>query len=165
MFQLNDITSDSRNSLQSQDNQTAEYYRDIAQKEIQRRNECIEKARNMYTRGLTSVAAYYSELAQVHKNKFEYANHCAATCFVNGQTTQKNACNSDGTLLDLHFLFVPEAIQILDIFIDNHLEKLHKTGKKSIHLYLITGRGSRSAGGKARIKPATISRLRKRNLK
>lgn len=156
--------SPSHQQQQTQQNKygDAEYYREIGQQELRLRNECLEKARNMYLRGLTSAALYYSELAQVHKNKYEQANQSAAIYFVNSHSQQHN---NNNTLLDLHYLYVSEALQVLDLFIDNHISQLQNTNKKCITLNLITGRGARSAGGRARVKPAVLRRLKQRHLK
>jgi DNA-nicking Smr family endonuclease len=66
--------------------------------------------------------------------------------------------------LDLHFYHVPEALQVLDVFLDEKIANLAEQHTKNT-VFIITGRGIHSAGGKSRIRPAVESRLRKRGLK
>lgn len=67
--------------------------------------------------------------------------------------------------IDLHYLFVNEALQVLDLFLDHHIKQLNKRSGNSIELFLITGRGQRSFKGKSKIKPAVKKRLDERQLK
>lgn len=69
------------------------------------------------------------------------------------------------TKIDLHYLFVNEALQVLDLFLDHHIKQLNKKGGGSTELFLITGRGQRSFKGKSKIKPAVKKRLDERKLK
>lgn len=73
--------------------------------------------------------------------------------------------NDEDNTLDLHHLFVPEALQALDIFLEEQSRKLGKSNKRSAILYIITGRGARSNNGLSRIKPAVSKRLISRNIR
>ncbi|KAH9630115.1 hypothetical protein HF086_004821 [Spodoptera exigua] len=119
-----------------------------------------QKAQDYIRRGMTQVANYYSELANFHKQKYEYANSLAVASLMQFHATK----NPDSTTIDLHYLRVKEARESLDIFIDTHISKLRDSGvRRNQMLFFITGRGSHSQG-RARIKPATIERLKQRGL-
>ena len=70
----------------------------------------------------------------------------------------------DKVTLDLHYYQVPEALQVLDVFLDQHIATLAEQQMKKI-VFIITGRGVHSADGKSRIRRAVESRLKKRALK
>lgn len=91
----------------------------------------------------------------------ERANSTAASAFLAAQDYKMNAENT----LDLHYLYVAEALQALDVFLDYHISRLNQGNKKSINLYIITGRGARSNGGQSRIKPAVSKKLASKNLR
>ena len=91
----------------------------------------------------------------------ESANSAAASAFLAAQT---HVLSEDNTL-DLHNLFVPEALQALDIFLDHQQEILNRGSKKSLELFIITGRGARSNNNKSKIKPAVSRRLTSRSIK
>ena len=73
--------------------------------------------------------------------------------------------NKGMTKIDLHFLMVPEALRILDLFLDHHIKTLRKKSLTSATLDLITGRGQHSFKGKSKIKPAVVKKLTKRQLR
>lgn len=139
---------------------TVEAYREEADNHLARRNLNYQKAQEYIRRGMTQVANYYSEIANFHKQKYEYANSLAAASLMQFHATN----NPDSTTIDLHYLRVKEARESLDIFIDTHISKLRDSGvRRNQMLFFITGRGSHSQG-RARIKPATIERLKQRGL-
>lgn len=70
----------------------------------------------------------------------------------------------DKVTLDLHYYQVPEALQVLDVFLDEHIASLAEQHTKK-NVFIITGRGVHSSGGKSRIRPAVEARLKKRGLK
>ncbi|KAJ8716572.1 hypothetical protein PYW07_003199 [Mythimna separata] len=145
---------------QKVDMATVDAYREEADNHLARRNLNHQKAQDCVRRGMTQVATYYSELANFHKRKYEYANSLAVASLM--QFHAKN--NPDCTTIDLHYLRVKEAKESLDIFIDTHISKLRDSGvRRNQMLFFITGRGSHSQG-RARIKPATIERLKQRGL-
>lgn len=145
---------------QKVDMATIDAYREEADNHLARRNLNYQKAQDCIRRGMTQVANYYSELANFHKQKYEYANGLAVAALMQYHATN----NPDSTTIDLHFLRVKEAKESLDVFIDTHISKLREEGnRRNQVLFFITGRGSHSQG-RARIKPATIRRLKERGL-
>lgn len=115
-------------------------------------------------------AAGKSDLARVLR---EYAEQCKCLireCHQNAvkEIMAKHAKRlKNDSILDLHFLFVPEAIVQMDDFLDNHISQSRfKVGKASkFFVKIITGRGRHSANGIPKIKPAVINRLEQRGLK
>lgn len=91
----------------------------------------------------------------------ESANSSAASAFLAAQT---HVLGKENTL-DLHNLFVPEAVQALDIFLDHQLQMLISKNKRSVEILIITGRGARSNNNKSKIKPAVSKRLSQRDIR
>lgn len=106
------------------------------------------------------MAVYYSQIANLHKNKIDMYNNQAANCIMEVH----NLTNNNPDMLDLHYLHVLEAIQCLDIFIDKHIDRLRALQQSHKHILVITGRGLHSAGGFSTIKQRTKYRLRERSL-
>lgn len=102
----------------------------------------------------------YFALANREKRLFEKANAAAAAAFLEENSLQSANLN----IIDLHSLYVKEAIAALDIFIDSHIRTLRTQNKKSVFLTVITGRGKHSEHG-PKIKPAVIKRFIERELK
>ncbi|XP_043479286.1 NEDD4-binding protein 2 [Leptopilina heterotoma] len=131
-----------------------------AEREFSLRNENFNKAATAHRNGNPAVASYYSEMAKLHSKKMESANSAAASAFLAAQT---HILGEENTL-DLHNLFVPEALQALDIFLDHQLELLNSRNKRSVEILIVTGRGARSSNNKSKIKPAVSKRLTSRNI-
>lgn len=108
---------------------------------------------------MTEVAMFYSDLAKKQTQLYDRANGLAASIFLNEHSQRLQNYDT----LDLHFLYVKEAIPALDMFIDNNIHLLKGT-KKTQTLFVITGRGKNSLNGISRIKPAVKNRLKKRNI-
>ncbi|XP_075975044.1 uncharacterized protein LOC142975840 [Anticarsia gemmatalis] len=141
------------------DMDTVDNYREEAEKHLIRRNLNLQKASDYIKGGVPEAAVHCSELAQYHKRKYEQASSLAVSALI--QHHARN--NSDGVTIDLHYLRVKEAKEAMDIFIDSHIQNLRKVHKRSVVLYLITGRGLHSPG-RPKVKPACINRLKERNL-
>ncbi|XP_024940465.1 uncharacterized protein LOC107267364 isoform X2 [Cephus cinctus] len=141
--------------------QLAQDARKEAQRQFSLRNENFNKAANAHRKGNPEVATYYSNMAKLHSKNMEIANSTAASAFLAAQDYLSNEKNT----LDLHNLFVPEALQALEVFLDYHLNKLRKKNKRSEYLYIITGRGARSNNGQSKIKPAVSKRLHAKNIR
>ncbi|XP_046747163.1 NEDD4-binding protein 2 [Diprion similis] len=139
----------------------AQESRKEAQRQLILRNENFNKATEAFRKGNREVAGYYSQMAKLHSKKMEYANSMAASAFLSAQDCLMNTENT----LDLHYLYVAEALRALDIFLDHQLSKLSEGNKKSMNLYIITGRGARSAKGLSRIKPAVSKKLASKNIR
>lgn len=131
-----------------------------AEREFSLRNENFNKAATAHRNGNPAVASYYSEMAKLHSKKMESANSAAASAFLAAQT---HILGEENTL-DLHNLFVPEALQALDIFLDHQFELLNSRNKRSVEILIVTGRGARSSNNKSKIKPAVSKRLTSRNI-
>lgn len=160
---INDLKQEHNDCLTNNEEQhDAMYYREAANSYIQKRNELYQKARQYYQRGMTEVAQYYTSLAAQQTNLYDRANNIAAQTFLEEHAKRLQNFNT----LDLHYLYVKEAIPALDLFIDRNINLLKGSkSKQSDYLHVITGRGKRSEGGVSRIKPAIIKHLRKRDIK
>lgn len=65
--------------------------RNLAMRHTQLKAECYNKAKEAIQRGNTSVALYYSQVANLHKSKIDTFNHKAANCIMEVHNlTQKN---------------------------------------------------------------------------
>ncbi|EDV52741.1 uncharacterized protein LOC6544287 [Drosophila erecta] len=135
--------------------------RNLAAHHSQLKAECYLKAKQAVQRGDGSVALYYSEIAQLHKQKIEFFNHRAASCIIEVHRHTQN--NPD--LLDLHYLHTVEAISCLDLFLDRHITVLRSTTRVYKHVFIITGRGLHSANGVSTIKNRVKARLGERRLR
>lgn len=150
--------SDESDSCSHED--TAEYYRQQAAHHLKMRQLCFNKAQSAFQKGSTQVAVYYSDIAKMHKQKYEQANSLAASAFLSAHSLKQR----DSKTLDLHFLYVKEAEQALDLFIDNQLSKLKEHNQPKETLYIITGRGRNSRNGVPHIKIAVKRCLKTRKL-
>lgn len=137
-----------------------EINRNMAVHHSQLKAECYQKAKQAIQRGNTAVAVYYSQIADLHKQKVDTYNHTAANYIVAVHDVTQN--NPD--FIDLHYLHVSEAEQCLDVFVDKHIRKLKSINKAYKYIFIITGRGLHSAGGVSIIKNKVKSRLKERNL-
>lgn len=59
---------------------------------------------------------------------------------------------------------IGEAIECLDIYLDQHIKELKEAVRGVKHVFIITGRGLHSAGGFSTIKHRVKCRLRERTL-
>lgn len=134
--------------------------RNSAMHHTQLKSECYTKAQEAIQRGDPGVAVYYSQIANLHKNKIDSFNHIAANAIMEVHNLTQN--NPD--MLDLHYLHVAEAIECLDIFLDKHLMRLKSMPHTYKYIFVITGRGLHSFGGFSTIKQRTKTRLRERHL-
>ncbi|NXP55642.1 N4BP2 protein, partial [Heliornis fulica] len=126
----------------------------------QKRRECLIKAGEAYRMGMKSVAAFYAHQGRLHEQKMKEANHAAAV-----QIFEKtNASLLPMNVLDLHGLHVDEAVNQLSRVLQEKTEEYQQTGGKP-YLCVITGRGSHSQGGVARIRPASIRYLTSHNFR
>lgn len=138
-------------------NHSPEEFRAIANKHLQARQELFEKANRYHREGIFPVAVFYSNLAVEQTKLFDQANALAASALL-----ASNRNNSH--TLDLHNLYVKEAINALDIFLDSHIEELQNSRKSNCYLHIITGRGNNSKNGIPKVRPAVMKQLRNRRL-
>ncbi|XP_060065179.1 uncharacterized protein LOC132545513 [Ylistrum balloti] len=116
------------------------------------RHECFQKAQEAYRRGMRDVASFYSRQGHGHSQKIKEANQRAAE-----KILQRNSLLKERSAIDLHGLHVDEAIEALERIIPEREEDLKANpDKRKQHLVIITGRGSHSRGGIARIRPAVL---------
>ncbi|NXN95123.1 N4BP2 protein, partial [Rhinopomastus cyanomelas] len=120
----------------------------------QKRQECLQKAGEAYRMGMKSVAAFYAHQGRLHEQKMKEANHAAAVQIFEKVNTALLPMN----VLDLHGLHVDEAVNQLSRVLQEKREEYEQAGGKA-YLCVITGRGSHSQGGVARLRPAAIRYL------
>lgn len=134
-----------------QDGAEPEYedYRGEANIHFRLRHECFQKAREAYRRGLKQVASFYSQQGHQHTQKIKEANMRASEHIL----ADRNADLEKNMTLDLHGLHVEEAIAALKRIIPQ------KEKERCKRLTVITGRGSHSRGGVARLRPSVKAYL------
>lgn len=161
--------------------------RNLAMHHSHMKAECYNKARDAFQRRQTAVAYYYTNIAQLHNSKIDKYNNRAANAIVEVHSyTQQNP-----DMLDLHYLhagemaghrlkaqickkkknnddnnnfLAAEAIECLDIYLDQHITGMKEAVRGTKHVFIITGRGLHSAGGFSTIKHRVKCRLRERTL-
>ncbi|NWH61116.1 N4BP2 protein, partial [Geococcyx californianus] len=126
----------------------------------QKRQECLKKAGEAHHMGMKPVAAFYAHQGRLHEQKMKEANHAAAVQIFEKVNTSLLPMN----VLDLHGLHVDEAVNQLSRVLQEKSEEYQQTGGKP-YLCVITGRGSHSQGGVARIRPAAIRYLTSHNFR
>ncbi|NXR69326.1 N4BP2 protein, partial [Rhadina sibilatrix] len=126
----------------------------------QKRQECLKKAGEAYRMGMKPVAAFYAHQGRLHEQKMKEANHAAAVQIFERVNTSLLPMN----VLDLHGLHVDEAVNQLSRVLQEKSEEYQQSGGKP-YLTVITGRGSHSQGGVARIRPAAIRYLTSHNFR
>ncbi|XP_035752619.1 NEDD4-binding protein 2 isoform X2 [Egretta garzetta] len=126
----------------------------------QKRQECLKKAGEAYRMGMKPVAEFYAHQGRLHKQKMKEANHAAAVQIFERVNTSLLPMN----VLDLHGLHVDEAVNQLSRVLQEKSKEYQQTGGKP-YLCVITGRGSHSQGGVARIRPAAIRYLTSHNFR
>ncbi|MBN3310206.1 N4BP2 protein, partial [Amia calva] len=149
-------------AVQFQDTEDPDYgdFRAEALLQHRKQQECFCKAAEAYRQGKKDVATFYAQQGHHHGQKKKEANHRAAMRIFE----RVNASLLPQNVLDLHGLHVDEAIHHLkDVLQDKMAEWQQNRGKP--HLSVITGRGNRSQGGVARIKPAVIDYLTNHNFR
>lgn len=135
--------------------------RNLAKHHTQMRTECYQKAKAAIHTGNTEVAVYYSRVANLHKSKVDRCNQHAANCIVEVH----NLTNNNPDMLDLHYLYVKEAIECLDLFLDQHISRIRARLQPHKSVMVITGRGLHSSRGYSTVKQNTKFRLRERGLR
>ncbi|XP_061183888.1 NEDD4-binding protein 2-like [Saccostrea echinata] len=145
-----------KNEYQSAENPEYEDIRGEANLHYRLRHECFQKAQEAYRRGMKQVAQFYSNQGHLHTKKIKEANENAAQMILSRRVEYLEAKST----LDLHGLHVDEAVTVLAKVIEDQRKKLCGRGDKKKDLFIITGRGSHSRGGVARIRPAVMRWLK-----
>jgi DNA-nicking Smr family endonuclease len=127
-------------------------FRGEAQKEVELRNECFEKSKKAFEEGDKELASKLSEEGKMHNEKWKQLTIEAGKNIFNEMNK-----NNEKTVIDLHGLFVDEAIGFVK-------ERLAELKGSSVTLSIITGAGNHSEGGQALIKPKIIQLLKEENL-
>ncbi|XP_049820899.1 NEDD4-binding protein 2 [Aethina tumida] len=161
MKEMKEAHQSSQNFEEPEGRKDAQFYREEASKYLKKREELHQKAQGFYSRGMIEVAQFYSNLASQQTKYLDTSNHLAAQTFLQEHSERLQDFNT----LDLHYLYVKEAIPALDLFLDRNINLLQGSGKNYEKLTIITGRGKRSHMGVSKIKPAVIARLKKRRLR
>lgn len=134
--------------------------RNMAMHHAHLKAECYNKARDAFQRKQAGVAHYYTNVANLHSSKIEHFNHKAANAIVEVHSyTQQNP-----DMLDLHYLHAGEAIECLDVYLDQHIKQLKDAVRGFKYVFIITGRGLHSTGGFSTIKHRVKCRLKERSL-
>jgi DNA-nicking Smr family endonuclease len=137
-----------------------EALRRLASEHARLRDVEYQRSRECYSRGDHSGAKRHSEEAKRQGELMKTLNKQAADLAF--QENNNSLASNDRYRLDLHGLFVKEALERLD---KRLCEWLRETKTKQRQpLCFIVGKGNRSVGGKARIKPAVEQELRRRQL-
>ncbi|XP_044267376.1 NEDD4-binding protein 2-like [Tribolium madens] len=140
---------------------SATFYREQAQQHLEKKRELNRIAHQYKQGGKYKLANEYFEAAKKQKQQHEEANRRAAAAFLK-ENYEKNPSNDT---IDFHHLYVKEAVEVLDIFLDDQIGGLRDDNVKTKALSVITGRGKHSENGVPKIKPAVIERLIVRKLK
>jgi hypothetical protein len=124
-------------------------------------------------------------VSPIHNNVFQAKSWEAKLEKANSMVPTIILQNASTEFLDLHYVYVSEALevndpvilvvipllnsifkQILDLFLDWHVQRrMNNPSVGTEMVEIVTGRGNRSEGGKAKIKPAVIKRLKQRDVK
>lgn len=148
-----------KNLQVNEENCNAEYYRTVAAKHFQKHQELLGKAQQHFRSGSNEVAVFYLDLAKTQTHLLDKANSMAAAALL------ENSNRLGPDTLDLHHLYVKEAINALNIFLDQQIVRLGESNKSMNKLLIITGRGNNSVNGIPRVRPAVIAQLRKRKIR
>lgn len=137
------------------------FYRNQAQKYLEEKQIYFKTAIIYKKQGRRKVAGQYFKKADECRRQYEEANNRAAAAFLEENSRR----NPRRDTIDLHRLYVKEAILELDKFLDNYILELIESGYQEKTLNVITGRGVHSIDGVPKVKPAVIKQLRQRGLK
>jgi len=162
---LSEIREAHQSTAQSEkihQDKSASVLREVAYQYQNNRRELLEKANSYYGRRMYEIAMFYSDLASQQTAHCEKLNNMAAEQFLSESFDRLQSYNT----IDLHHLHVKEALVALDRFLDNAIMLLNEENTENqSYLHIITGRGKNSPGGKPKIRPAVMQRLKKRGLR
>lgn len=139
---------------------TYEQYRALSRHHRQQQYECFGRAKGAMKRNDADEAVFFARIANFHGERTERCNHYAANCI---EELHRNEVQ-DPMKLDLHYLYVREAAESLDLFLDRHISDIRDSRKAYVELGIITGRGLHSRDNYSKIKEMTGRRLQQRGL-
>ncbi|KAG8198689.1 hypothetical protein JTE90_015513 [Oedothorax gibbosus] len=117
------------------------------------RQKFIQKAQEAHSRGMRDAGAFYAQKGREHAVKFKEANKAACDLIV-----QQRNPTSSSQVLDIHGLFVQEAIPYVDEFLKAELQKRPQNSLTKVSI--ITGQGNHSIRG-PKLGPAVMEYLKK----
>ena len=133
-----------------------EQLRDRAEQLRMERDRLFEAASTAYKRGRGAEAKRLAQEGHRVDAEYKTARSTAAQAIF----ASKNA-GLDASEIDLHGLYVEEALEIVKARLDGIDARRH--GETNRGLRIITGAGHHSDGGRARIRPAVEALLRERH--
>jgi DNA-nicking Smr family endonuclease len=125
-----------------------------ADKQAKFRGEAFAESQKAYKSGNKAAAKELSNKGKAHGQAMEQANRNAVHSILAPQRSSETGC------LDLHGLYVQEAVDASKEFLQYHMSK-GLFGEVEI----ITGAGHHSENNKAKIKPEVEKLLRQKRLK
>uniref|UniRef100_T1JA97 Smr domain-containing protein n=1 Tax=Strigamia maritima TaxID=126957 RepID=T1JA97_STRMM len=125
------------------------------------RRECFEKAKEAYNGGKRGAASFYAQ--QVVKFKINGHTYTQKIWEANRHASLKillhRNLGRDRNTIDLHLLYVREALEMLEIFLKLKQEELMNGTERRMVIAIITGRGKHSIDQVPRLKRGVINYL------
>ncbi|KAJ3011842.1 hypothetical protein HKX48_006623 [Thoreauomyces humboldtii] len=143
--------------------ESADRYRALASTAAASRNSCYERSKAAFASGDGALAKTLSNEGKAHASDMDRYNDLASRAAIlehNSNAKASSSSDNSGTdQIDLHGLFVKEALAALD----KHVDRCRRAGVARTRV--VTGKGNHSQGGVARIRPAVDAWCRERNLR
>ncbi|XP_076251525.1 uncharacterized protein LOC143190843 [Rhynchophorus ferrugineus] len=108
-------------------NLSGQNYRQEENKYLKERLTYIKKMQIYYQKGMKDVAQFCSGLASRQTKVFKQTNSKAVTAFLDEHSNRVQDFNT----LDLHFLYVKEALPSLDVFLGTNINLLRRSVTKT----------------------------------
>ncbi|KAK3930420.1 NEDD4-binding protein 2 [Frankliniella fusca] len=134
-------------------------YRNKADTSRRERDSYNSKAKAAYQSTNRESAGLYAQKGALFEQRYEYYSAMAIAALLAAHRDTVSAS------LDLHSFRVGEAVIVLDLFLDHYIRRLADGQGSDDRLSVITGKGMHSAGGRPRVKPAVLERVRQRRLR
>ncbi|KAJ3148423.1 hypothetical protein HDU89_004754 [Geranomyces variabilis] len=148
-------SSPSARTTSEQPTESADHFRALADKAAAARNDCYDRSRAAYSANRKADAKQLSTDGKAHAAEMARYNALAAKAAQNAHNNTNHSgggghggSSSATSQIDLHGLFVKEALEALD----THVAKCRSEGVTRTKV--ITGQGLHSKDGMAKIKPA-----------
>jgi len=131
----------------------AQELRKLANEEFEKQNKCYEESKAAYENKNGAQAKQLSEQGKEHNKKMNEFNEEAVKLIF-----EANNSKHDADTIDLHGLFVKEALQK----VEERIEEQKRNGRD--HLVIIVGAGNHSPNHVQKIKPAAVELLQKHHV-